>query len=198
MKKLYCALSFLCLFVGIKVYGQDTTHYLKPQQLKINLDYLGASFSYEQLIDNNSNTLYFDAGIVYGFTYQATFYDDRGRNYYSAQLVPAITAEFRHYYHFKARKENGKNLINNSSNFFALNATYIFAPLHLQNAENNSDVITIMPAWGIQRALGRHFSLELELGLQASYEREFSPFSPATKRWSVGPGMVFRIGYVAK
>jgi len=193
MKTIVRILLLLSCFTTLKAYAQDTTKYLKPVQVKLNLDFLGASVSYEQRV-SNSNTLYLDAGIGYGFTYQSTYFDDANNTYYQYQVRPAITAEFRHYYHFKERLAKSRSIANNGSNFFAMNVDYIFKPSSSTTDLDKSAVVSIMPSWGIQRALGNSFSFELQLGVQFSYE--LTRYTPNSTQWTVGPGTVIRIGYV--
>ncbi len=195
MKTILRILLLFSCFTTIKAYSQDTASYLKPAQVKINLDFLGGSVSYEQRV-SNSNTLYFDAGIGYGFTYQSTYYADVNNASYQYQVRPAITAELRHYYHFKERLTKSRSIANNGSNFFAMNANYIFEPVSSSGNLDKAAVASIMPSWGIQRALGNSFSFELQLGLQVSYE--LTHYAPNSTQWSTGPGAVIRIGYVVR
>ncbi len=192
MKAILKTLVLFACFSGLKANAQDTASYLKPAQVKINLNYLGGSVSYEQRV-SNSNTVYFDAGIGYGFTYQATYYSDMNNTSYQYQIKPAITAEFRHYYHFKERLAKNRSIANNGANFFTLKTNYIFGPVGLYSSMDHSAVIGVMPGWGIQRTLGKYFTLELELGLQASYETQHAISS---RQLTVGPGAVFKIGYM--
>lgn len=193
MKTILKTLLFLSCFATLKTNAQDTASYLKPAQVKLNLDFLGASVSYEQRV-SNSNTLYFDAGIGYGFTYESTYYSDANNTTYQYQVRPAITAGWRHYYHFKERLAKSRSIANNGSNFFAVNAGYIFEPLSSSANLDKSAVASVMPSWGIQRALGNRFSFELQLGLQVSYE--LTRYTPNSTQWMAGPGAVIRIGYV--
>ena len=195
MKTILKTLLLFAYFPGIKANAQDTASYLKPAQVKINLNYLGGSVSYEQRV-SSSNTLYFDAGIGYGFTYQATYYGDINNTNYQYRIKPAITAELRHYYHFKERLAKNRSVANNGSNFFALKVNYIFEPVGSYGGLDHSAVIGVMPGWGIQRTLGKYLTLELELGLQASYE--LSRYAPSSTQLTVGPGAAFKIGYLVQ
>ncbi|HTE02428.1 MAG TPA: hypothetical protein VK668_24230 [Mucilaginibacter sp.] len=195
MKKIFYLLLACLFIISVNARAQDTTSYLKAGQLKANLNYLGGSLSYEAKI-SQSNTLYFDAGIGLGVTYQSTFYTNTGTTYYQYAWRTALAAEFRHYYHFKYRSDNGKDIANNSSNFFALHSNYIFKPLSSSGNADHSSVVSLMPAWGIQRTIGKNFSFELELGLQASYE--LTKYQPSSTQFTVGPGTVVKIGHVLK
>lgn len=192
MKTILKTLLLFACFWCIKANAQDTASYLKPAQVKINLNYLGGSVSFEQRV-SNSNTLYFDAGIGYGFTYQATYYTDINNTSYQYQVKPAITAEFRHYYHFKERLAKNRAIGNNGANFFTLKTNYIFGPVGSYSGTDRCAVIGVMPGWGIQRTMGKCFTLELELGLQASYETQRYISS---RQLTIGPGAVFKIGYI--
>ncbi|RKR85168.1 hypothetical protein BDD43_5429 [Mucilaginibacter gracilis] len=186
MKKkllLFC-IPFL---ISTGLFAQDTTSYLKAKQLKINAEVIGGSFSYEAKV-SQTNTMYFEAGAQYGISYR--YSSDFGNDYRYA-FSPLISIEGRHYYHFKERIAKHKDINNNASNFWFLRTGYTFKPLSQTAGYTFSDALSVMPGWGIQRNLGTHFSMEVQLGVPVNYY-------PADNSWYVGPGGGFKIGYVFK
>jgi hypothetical protein len=183
-------LLFACFFIfTTSVFAQDTTSYLKPGQIKINALLIGGSLSYEQRISNN-NTIVFEGALQYGFVYQSSSYTNGNYQY---NLTPVLSVGGRHYYHFKERLAKNKKIINNSSNFWSLQAGYSFKPIasKTNTYQGYKDDVFIAPAWGIQRSLGKSFSLELLLGVQAGY-------SVSSNSWGVGPATGLKIGYIVK
>lgn len=164
----------------------DSTSYLKPAQFKINALLIGASLSYEQRI-SRSNTLSLEGAARYGFSYQRSSFAGTDFRY---SLSPYIAAEGRHYYHFPQRLAKHKKIMNNSSNFWSLQAGYIFKPISKTDV-TYSDGVFIMPSWGIQRSVGKCFSFELALGPAIDYN-----FS--TKSYSGGVSAGLKFGYVIR
>lgn len=181
-------LLFSCFFISaISAFAQDSTSYLKAGQLKVNAMLLGGSLSYEQKI-SNTNTINFEGSLRYGFSYQ---YSTFSGNDYRYSLAPALSIEGRHYYHFKERLAKNREISNNSSNYWSLQAGYVFKPVSKTDGYTYSDALFIMPAWGIQRNLGANFSFELLLGLEAGY-------NVSIDSWFIRPGTGLKIGYVIK
>lgn len=181
-------LLFACFFISaISAFAQDSTSYLKSGQLKVNAILLGGSLSYEQKISNTS-TINFEGSIGYGFAYRNSSFDGQD---YLYSISPAFSIEGRHYYHFKQRLAKHREISNNSSNFWSLQAGYVFKPVSKSEGYTYSDALLVMPAWGIQRNLGANFSFELLLGLQAGYY-------VSSDSWFIRPGTGLKIGYVIK
>lgn len=181
---------FACFFIfTTTVFAQDSTSYLKPGQFKINALLVGGSLSYEQRV-SNVNTIVFEGALQYGFIYQSSSYND---GVYKYNLTPVLSVEGRHYYHFKERLAKQKKITNNSSNFWSLQAGYMFKPIISKSNtyEEYSDAIFVIPSWGIQRSLGKSFSLELLLGVQAGYKI-------SSDSWGAGPATQLKIGYIIK
>lgn len=180
--------AFFFIFT-ITVFAQDSTSYLKPKQFKINAVLIGGSLSYEQRL-SNANTLVFEGAFQYGFIYQSSSYNDGVHEY---NITPALSVEGRHYYHFKERLEKQKNITNNASNFWSLQTGYLFKPIisKTNTYTGYSNAIFVAPSWGIQRSLGKSFSLELLLGVEASYKI-------SSDSWGAAPVTGLKIGYIIK
>lgn len=103
-------------------------------------------------------------------------------------LAPGLTAEARHYYNLNKRVRKGKSIANNSGNFLSLALGYDFTPIAYDNMYNNPSV-SITPSWGIQRKIGRRFSLETLLGISFRYDNR-------AEEGNVSPAIGFKFGYV--
>ncbi len=187
MKTLFTIIIASFIAGAVSAQTTDTVSYLKAEQWKINANLIGGSLTYEKKM-NRSSTLYMDAGAAYNVSY--SYSSTRGSDHRYA-FSPYVSIEGRNYYHFKERIAKGKSTANNASNFWFLQASYVFKPISHTAGYTYSDAISIMPGWGIQRNLRQHFSLELQLGLDVSYY-------PQSSEWYVGPGGQFKIGYLIK
>lgn len=149
-------LPLFLLFLSTIVKGQTDTSKLKSSQLKANLNFIGASASYELRIARNT-TLYTEAMIDGGFNWSSNF----GWGY---ALTPGVAAQVRQYYNLRKRESRGKSIRNNAGNFFTLGLQYRFDPIAYDKINNNA-MLVFTPAWGFQRNLGKRFSFETLLGL---------------------------------
>lgn len=73
--------------------------------------------------------------------------------------------QYRHFYNFQRRLEKGKNISNNSGNYFGLHAAlYNGKPIigELESAADYSGLVG--PVWGMQRVYNSGFKLNLFLG----------------------------------
>lgn len=92
-----------------------------------------------------------------------------------AIFYPGIFIAPRFYYNLDKRFKEGKNISNNSANFFSLRVGYI-PPKRLFEVTEFLDItdthrLLVQQTWGLKRNLGRLFDVELELGL--GYSTEF-------------------------
>lgn len=157
---------------------------LKSSQLKANLILFGASASYEKSISKRTS-LNFEASLNYGFFFSGS---DAFGNNFGYTLAPALSIEGRHYYNLSKRLRKGKSIANNSGNFLSATLNYSFTPVAYNNMYNNP-VVSITPSWGIQRKIGRRFSLETLLGVSFWYDRN-------AEEGNVTPAIGFKFGYV--
>jgi len=171
----------LFILTALQAIGQEG---LKSSQLKANLVVLGASASYEKSISKRTS-LNFEAGLNYGFFYAYSAFAGESFGY---TLAPTLTAEGRHYYNLDKRVRKGKSIRNNSGNFISLALGYAFAPIAYDNAYHNP-AVAITPSWGIQRAIGRKFSMELLLGYSFRYDSR-------AEEGSATPAIGFKFGYI--
>lgn len=131
-------------------------------QFTLDLGLSGAQVGYEFTAGRNS-TFQFRGGlapVIYDFRYEG--WDNR-------ELVAAITVsgEFRAYYNMAKRKENGRNISNNSASYLGALFTYLGTPLNpdkTQELWRSSHVVIFGPVWGMNRSLGKRAYFHCSLG----------------------------------
>lgn len=164
----------LCLYATAQEPGR-----LERSQAKISLKTMGASFNYEQRFTKHS-TLNVEAGLDYSFMFTT-----HGNGY---ALSPAVGLENRHYYNLAKRERAGKNISQNSGNYFAMAAAYHFVPVAYHDVYNNP-FLAFTPSWGLQRRAGKHFSYEFAAGWNFQYDLTI-------KEWGHAPRARFMFGYI--
>ena len=191
MSLLKSCVFIILITITFKTSAQIKDSLLKNHQLKVNAKVFGLSLSYEKRIGKKL-TLNSEVGLRSGTgLYLSRYTFSEGLQ----ALGFETTLEGRYYYHFKERLDKKKDIGNNSSNFWSISTTYAFKPfiyptvLKMYSNQSNYSVISITPSWGIQRKLGKNFSLETLLGLSLNY-------FDVTKELVLSPGITVRFGYV--
>jgi hypothetical protein len=100
-------------------------------------------------------------------------------------FVPGIKIEPRYYYGYNKRYERGQTISNNSSDFLAFELSYQW--LWKYDPTDKYWQISIIPKWGLRRAIGKHFIIEGALG--ASF------FTTIEKTTSIAPHFETNFGY---
>lgn len=132
----------------------------KPGQLKANVSVLGVNANYELRLLKYS-TLNMEAGIDMGLSYSnSSFFGE----YWEFAAAPTFSGEFRQYYGLAKRAAHYRRVDNNAGNFFSITGGYRGRALY-STAYYNTDAVFLIPAWGMQRSWGRHFSFEGRFGL---------------------------------
>ncbi len=92
-------------------------------------------------------------------------------------LAPVLTIEPRYYYNFETRAEKGKQIRNNSGNFFGIKTSYHpdwFVISDVAGVTINQQ-LTVIPKWGIRRNIGKtNFNYELGFGIGRRFYRNES------------------------
>lgn len=157
-------LVFLCLLSGAVTSGQTSTE----NQFSLNL--LIPSAEYEFSL-TESSTLDFYAGI--GFVYRKVF----DESHYS--IFPEVMVQYRYYYNLDKRLEKGKNVANNSGNYLTAVALISGGNALIGDLNDvNGTSVLLGPAWGLQRVYGKHFKLNLYLGLGYGFNEVDSYLAP--------------------
>lgn len=195
-----------CMLLVSELKAQDSVQALKPHQFKLTTDVFTWNGSYEARLTNKVS-LVSAAGIAFGGS------SNLGR-YSTSQafkvMNPEIGAELRYYYNFGKRTERKKKTINNSANFFSFSVLRGFMPFTSAELTTMSEFYidgvrqsdieapieqyatwSIGPNWGIQRPLGKHFSMDIILGAGAEYLSDEA-------KWYLSPNLQLRLGYVVR
>lgn len=84
-------------------------------------------------------------------------------------LYPALTLQPKYYYNIKKRSEKGKNIKNNSANYFGLQVRYVPNWFIISETEDenfsNQNQINIIPTYGFRRNFAEKFNYEFKAGL---------------------------------
>lgn len=107
-------------------------------------------------------------------------------------LAPVVTLEPRWYYNLEIRNNKGKNIKNNSGNFFTPRISYNPDWFVISNKENISAIsqISVIPKWGIKRTYNH---LTFETGIGFGYRFYLEKF--ANKNGDATLDLHLRIGY---
>lgn len=81
-------------------------------------------------------------------------------------LYPSLSIEPRYYYNLQNRANKGRNIKNNSANYFALLVSYTPDWFSISNYDDLklSNKLRIIPSFGIRRNFAKDFNYEFYLG----------------------------------
>lgn len=104
-----------------------------------------------------------------------------------SQWHPNIRLEPRFYYNLENRLEKGKNISNNSGNFFGVAFNYrpntvLFSNSNLSAIESFS----IVPKWCIRRNFGRNFNYEAGAGFGFRHETDYGNYGEIDVHLRIG------------
>ncbi len=166
--------------------AQDTiTTGTKNHLFKANLLFT-PSLDYEKGITKNS-TLGFRLGTELLFAENNNTQESE-----FAGLFATLTPYYRYYHNFKRRIKKGKNIANNSANYFAVNVTYIYteSAIFKRDITFNDNYIWIPNiTYGLQRTYWKRLNFGVELGVGYSFsniEEKVWPILHANLGWVFG------------
>ncbi|MBO9728973.1 MAG: hypothetical protein J7623_10085 [Chitinophaga sp.] len=136
----------------------------KPSQLRANISLLGLGANYELRLAKFT-TLNLDAELGMGLSYSSGMYTG---SHWGYALVPDFSAGVRQYYNIARRERKGKRIDNNAGSFFTLRGGYITSPIASNEYYTEGGYAYFVPAWGMQRSWGKHFSFEAQFGIRFS------------------------------
>ena len=85
----------------------------------------------------------------------------------------------------------GKNINNNSGNYYAINSSYYFKSITDNNFININDGVTVGVVWGLQRTYKNNININLNTGLGYVFSsRKSKTLSPIT------PTINFTVGWL--
>ena len=113
-------------------------------------------------------TLRIEAGVDV-FTYTHTSFDgNRIKEKTEFFIAPTLAVEPMFYYNLDRRERLGKNISNNTGNYFSLRSFFAFAENEIYNPNNDyfiSNAFVIAPKYGIKRSFAQNFFYEFGFGL---------------------------------
>ncbi|WP_417351675.1 hypothetical protein [Flavobacterium alkalisoli] len=202
MKKRLLGLTLITLLCLGKANAQETNGSkasVEESVTGIQAGPFGAWVNHEFKLTNQL-TLRAEAGITTEYWYSGNY---RGKSNIDDgwSYNPVITAETRWYYNLNSRIRKGKGIKKNSGNFLSLpisyHADWFFIDTNKQTSYSlDSNILSIVPTWGIRRTIGEHFDYETAIGLGYGYVFKKKE---GIYTWGSDQGTVlnlhFRIGY---
>ncbi|WP_172916556.1 hypothetical protein [Capnocytophaga canis] len=182
MKKII-ATMFMVLGLNA-VYAQHVS--VEKDLVGIQAGLLGVNIYNEHRL-SDAITLRSDASLHGGF-WTGDIYDKTG-----FLLAPAISIEPKWYYGLNRRVKKGKNISNNSGNYFSLRTEFSpnwFVISNDSNVSNDYNAISVIPVFGIRRSFSRNFNYEFNVGYGYSTTLGRTPNSKGGTFW-----ISFKIGY---
>ena len=183
-KTLLLSLGVLCT---LSSFAQETASVEdKLHQLTLSVIVPSLQYSFEKKLTDKS-VMAIKAGITMGEGYSSTgfvennFPDAYFLNESIIMISPMVDFGYKNYYNLQRRADKGKNVSNNSGNYFGVSLIgflkgYSFHTIkrdyyQIEKEEVEKDKyfdnqigVNLVPKWGINRYLGNKFSYYLDLG----------------------------------
>lgn len=177
MKKIFLTIIFF--LAAVSIYARDYSHpvgYYKLQSNhSITTTLLGLEYSFEGVVADRW-TLIGRAGLVpTGFA----AYCSPDATGFEGYMGLGASFEARYYSSIKRRTEMGKDTYNNSSDFISIRLR--------ANTYDDGPEVSITPAYGFRRAIGKHWVQEFTLGFRLGVNSDSGFFAPHAQ---------YRIGFV--
>lgn len=148
--------------------------------IKASLFAPALEFTYEKKLTNKS-VFEGRAGVNFGFSISSSslsFNDEVLFNSESSSysISPTLVLSYKNYYNLNKRYKKGKNIENNTANFFGVSLVNyfggyvsekykdIFNNQYSQKDYYNEYIILLSPKWGFNRRLGNKVTYNFELG----------------------------------
>ena len=170
--KQFTILSILLSVITVQgLQAQDTIQQasVANRLLGVQLGLINLSFQYETKLQRKL-TLHTEVGLVMG-TSTKEYNNPNIKDEETKLLVPYFSLEPRWYYGLDRRVRKGKNIKNNSSNYFSIQTTYTSYRTPIINTGNFKVVsaFNIMPRFGIRRSFAKRFNYEFSGGYGYQY-----------------------------
>lgn len=174
-------IAFICLsFIGK---AQNISVEKSINQMQVGL--LGTWISNETRLCN-SITLKSEIGFDAGFVGTSN-----GTQYVAA---PVFSVSPRWYYNLQSRVNKSKSVGGNSANFLSLETSFHPDWFVISNQSGSTiyNQVSIIPTWGLRRAIGNHFNYEVGAGI--GYRHIFTPsfYSDINE---AAFNLILRVGY---
>ena len=164
MKKLFLILTLCtCSFVS------------KAQQAQVERTMFGLETGLTGLWVYNESRLAPQFTLKSKFGFNSLLYTSTSTHTAGFFSTPEVALEPRFYYNLLKRQSNNKNIASNSANFVSIKFVYntdhvLFSSYNGETAPPTMESrISIIPTWGIRRAIGKKFYYEVGAGFGYSY-----------------------------
>jgi hypothetical protein len=169
----------LFLFIYCGAFAQDKNSSVEKNLFKLNL--LTPGITYELGLAKKV-TLNSDLNLG------LTFFAENENS--SLKLFPFIREQIRYYYNLEKRSNKNKNILNNSGNFLAVNASYYSQSLGDVKYVHGLDGFTIAPVWGLQRTFNSGINITVNTGVGYNFSshesvNDISPIINFTLGWVI-------------
>ncbi|GAB3431745.1 hypothetical protein [Niabella aquatica] len=188
---------FIYCLVFVFLFGQANAQQqqLLKKNWKAGIQLFGVGANYEIPIASQTS-INFEASVNYGFAMKDSRFSFYGTpiNEVSDDLTqviaPAFSTEIRQYYNLKKRVRNNKSTLNNSGSFFSLTGGVKPKGFYSKNGTDELN-FSFIPAWGMQRNVGKRINLDGRFGFGATYGNE-------SKEWEGSINIRLGVAYVIK
>jgi len=180
-------LSFALLFILFAVQAQKNENVGSTNVFKATI--LNPGIGYEHSI-GKTQTIAVQAFMNFSAVFYEDVYGERVKT--DVYFDPAFTAQYRYYYNFKKRADDGKRTEMNSGNYVAAVYEGIFSKAPLKNdfvEEADRRLLSRIGAvWGLQRNFMKRLSLDVNVGLgyMTAKSTKYEPFGNVYKTGSEG------------
>lgn len=152
---------FFFLFTPVYLWSQAVTE----KNQSVSADILGIKYNYELPL-NDKFTVNLYGGLKGEIGYFAFKIGNWQEEYWLYSIRGEAGADFRYYYNLAKRSMKGKNTRKNTSNFWAINVSYLTPPaISSPKWILPSSILMASPYWGIRRVYKSNLFFELHLGL---------------------------------
>ncbi|CAM2843811.1 hypothetical protein [Flavobacterium frigoris] len=151
-------------FVSISFFSKAQHQVSVEESLNsVQLGLLSLSYQNEVKLERTM-TLRSEIGLISGYSIKESADGQKEKSYV---IVPFINVEPRWYYNLDRRSRLGKDTKNNCANYFSLLTSFASSGTALVNTKDfeTAPTLSIIPEYGLRRAIGKHFFTEYSAGI---------------------------------
>lgn len=177
------------IIISNLIFSQKLNKDVENSIFSTQIGIAGIWFNNEAKINKNT-VLRSEIGLSAGF-WGGSYYEKKG-----FLLTPLLRLEPRYYYNIDRRLSKGKNIENNSANFFSLKSTFHPNWFVISNYDNLNIIsdFSIIPTYGFRRNINKNFNYEFSFGLGYRY-LYLKDAGYINNKSEIAPDFTFRLGY---
>jgi hypothetical protein len=181
------SITFLTLFLGhlLSSFGQTPKSDIKNKLsslTKLDLGGQGIGLTYEPRLSNKM-TVDISAGVGGGYDISEGSIEI---NYLKPAFYFSLTPKY--FYNRQSRIDKGKETRFNSGNYFGLRIKYVTPNDRKSDLTGNSILANVH--WGIQRAIGNHWTFNSHIGAGYAQDIDYEPVP------TIYPAIDFKFSYI--